>query len=764
MAKKRKSKKNNEPLINKMDFELDSETKKHILVIVLFAAALISILSLFGVAGDAGRFLTYILGLIFGWASFIFPLILLGLGWVLLFPDRYDLRGINYFGIVIFILSFTALLHLFIPPEEAVSLIEEGRGGGYIGLALSFPLQRLMGFWAALILIIALFIISILTMFNTTLARLVEPGVSLGEKFSGLKFLSYKLRGISSSEEEEEDEDEEDEEEEDEDEEDEEEEQKFKTKKIKTPKKEKPLLDPQPEPKFKGKIDIPLNLLSGHVGKPTSGDIKANMETIQKTLADFGIPVTMGEFSVGPTVTQYTFKPAEGIKLSRIVSLQSDLALALAAHPIRIEAPIPGKSLVGIEVPNRKIAMVNLREILESSPFKKRSSNITVGLGKDVAGHCWTADIAKMPHLLVAGSTGSGKSVCLNTMILSLLFQNGPGELKFIMVDPKRVELPVYNGIPHLLTPVITDVTKTVNALKWAILEMDRRLELLSKAGKRNISSYNAAQKENKLPYIIIVIDELADLMVAAASEVEHCIIRIAQMARAVGIHLVLATQRPSVDIITGLIKANIPSRIAFSVASVVDSRTILDTAGAEKLLGRGDMLYTSAELSSPKRLQGAFVSDQEIKNIINYLKEQGEPDYREEVTERPKSSPTAFEYSEEDGDELLEEAKEVIFSAGKASASLLQRRLKVGYARAARILDLLEEQGIIGPSEGAKPREILINPDEHDNMDEPEEDDSGDEDVSETDEEESDYNENDDEESEDEDDYSEEDEEEEKY
>ena len=449
------------------------------------------------------------------------------------------------------------------------------------------------------------------------------------------------------------------------------------------------------------------------MSKPTSGDTKLGAEKIQKTLENFNIEVEMGEVQVGPTVTQYTFKPSEGVKLSRITSLNNDLALALAAHPVRIEAPIPGKSLVGIEVPNQKPAMVRMKELLESKSFKTRKSNLELCIGKDVSGKAWTGNLATMPHLLVAGATGSGKSVCLNSIILSLLYQNNTDTLRFIMVDPKRVEFPIYNGIPHLLAPVITDVTKTVYSLRWAITEMDRRFDELSKVNKRNIESYNMTAKD-KMPYIVIIIDELADLMVAAAAEVEACIIRLTQMARAVGIHLIVATQRPSVDVITGLIKANIPCRIAFSVASLMDSRTILDSSGAEKLVGKGDMLYMSPQASTSKRLQAPFVSDEEIKRVVAFLKKQSdEPDYMDEVTEKPKVSGSSFDFKSsggDGGDELFDEAKQVIVQAGKASASLLQRRLRIGYARAARLIDLLEDAGIVGPADGARPRELLMD------------------------------------------------------
>jgi S-DNA-T family DNA segregation ATPase FtsK/SpoIIIE len=418
----------------------------------------------------------------------------------------------------------------------------------------------------------------------------------------------------------------------------------------------------------------------------------------------------MGDVAVGPTVTQFTLKPAEGVKLTRITGLHNDLALALAAHPIRIEAPIPGKSLVGIEVPNQSVATVGIREMLESREWREKKDGLTFALGRDVSGKPWIADVGRMPHVLVAGSTGSGKSVCLNTLIISLLYAHGPDDLKFIMVDPKRVELQIYNGIPHLVTPVITDSEKTANALKWALREMDRRFDVLSKFGARDIATFNTRSQE-KLPYLVVIIDELADLMVTSMQEVEGPIVRLAQMSRAVGIHLVLATQRPSVDVLTGLIKANIPARIAFAVASSTDSRTIIDHPGAEKLLGRGDMLFQTSDMASPKRIQGAFVSDDEIRRVVEYLAASSDPpEYDPSVVERSSGGGTVMNgmAADEDSDPLIPEAKEEIIRAGKASASLLQRRLKVGYARAARLLDLLEQEGFIGPGDGAKPREIL--------------------------------------------------------
>ena len=456
-------------------------------------------------------------------------------------------------------------------------------------------------------------------------------------------------------------------------------------------------------------VNIPLDLLNNIDQKPSSKNIEQRQQLIHDTFGTFGIDVEMGEVAIGPTVTQFTFKPVKGIKLNRITSLHNDLALALAAHPIRIEAPIPGKSLVGIEVPNQSVAIVGLRDVLKTKKWKQNKKPLSFALGQDVSGQPWVASIAKMPHLLVAGATGSGKSVALNTLIMSLLYSYGPDDLKLILVDPKRVEFPIYNNIPHLITPVITGVEETINALKWAVREMNRRFDLLSKVQARDIATYNKRTKD-KIPYLVMVIDELADLMVANKQEVETHIVRLAQMSRAVGIHLVLATQRPSVDVITGLIKANIPARMAFSVASLMDSRTILDQSGAEKLIGRGDMLFLTAELSSPKRIQGVFISDEEITRVVDFIKSSYDPaDYDDSVTESDRSdSVFSSNGKSQDKDAKLMEAKEVILQAGKASASLLQRRLSVGYARAARIIDILEEEGFIGPSNGSKPREIL--------------------------------------------------------
>lgn len=457
-----------------------------------------------------------------------------------------------------------------------------------------------------------------------------------------------------------------------------------------------------------------LDLLTGvETGKADRGDIKGNADTIEKNLESFGITARVVEVNLGPAVTQYALEVALGTKLSKITSLERDLALALSAPTgtIRIEAPIPGRNLVGIELPNRSAEFVTLRKIMESEAMRTAKSKLEISLGLDVSGKPVVADIAKMPHLLIAGQTGSGKSVCINAFLGSLLFRASPAELKLILVDPKRVELTHYNGIPHLLSPVIVEPEKVISALNWIISEMDRRYKLFAQVGARNIDSYNQISGFQALPYIVLFIDELADIMLFSPVQVEDAITRIAQMSRATGIHMVLATQRPSVDVITGLIKANIPSRIAFAVASQIDSRVILDTQGAEKLLGRGDMLYLPPEQAKPIRIQGAFVNDEEINSLVAFLKEQGvNPQYTEEVTSMPKAGAASVPGVEGEVDDFFKEAVKIVCQYDRASASLLQRRLSIGYARAARIVDQLEAAGVIAPTGGgSKAREVLV-------------------------------------------------------
>jgi len=480
----------------------------------------------------------------------------------------------------------------------------------------------------------------------------------------------------------------------------------------------------------------PIELLNKEREKPTSGDLKINSSIIKRTLENFGIPVEMSEVFIGPTVTQYTLKPAEGVRISKITTLSNDLSLALAAHPIRIEAPIPGKSLVGIEVPNTKRAPVLLRSLVEAYEFQESNSLLKIVLGKDVAGGLNYADLGKMPHLLVAGATGSGKTIFLNVLLSSLLYKNSPETLRLILIDPKRVEFSFYEGLPHLLTPVIHEPSKAINALTWLIKEMERRFVVLSEEKTRNIMAYNSnmiKKKQPLMPYIVLVIDELADLMSTRGRDLEAAIVRLAQMARAVGIHLVLATQRPSVEVITGLIKANITSRVAFQVASQIDSRTILDSAGAEKLLGKGDMLFISTNSTKPKRIQGAYLSEKESKDVIGFIKEEYQKlinEKNDELVSEPsgfleKDLESELEKKQHNGgilfdeeDPLFEEAKRIVIESNKASSSLLQRRLRVGYSRAARLIDMLEENGIVGPADGSKPREILVDTETGENSD----------------------------------------------
>lgn len=691
-------------------WSLDPETKKGIVIVVIFLLAFLGILSMFDLAGAFGNLLSSGLAYVFGWGDWLFLLILLFLGYILLNSEKYLIKITNYIGLFLLIIAYSGLFHFFVNEFKFKEIVLAGKGGGALGYAVGNLFNGVLGFWGAIVLLFAFLIVGILLGFNTSFRAMVDRAKALGilrEKILPLD------DGLDAEEESEELEPTFEYEEED-----------LQTKveavpvpvKVSAVEVEEENVEPAEEKVVRKprKIIVPLELLTHSHSKPNSGDIDANMAKIQKTLENFGIEVAMGEVNVGPTVTQYTLRPAEGVKLAHILALQNDLALSLAAHPLRIEAPIPGKSLVGVEVPNQTVSIVKLKEILEGEEYRKRKNNLFIALGKDVSGVARMANLAAMPHLLIAGATGSGKSVCVNNIILSLIYQNSPDELKFIMVDPKRVELSVYNDIPYLLTPVINESDKTINALRWVVKEMDQRYKLLQAAGKRNIESYNSAVIVNKLPYIIVIIDELADLMQVAAKEVESAIIRLAQMARAVGIHLILATQRPSTNVITGLIKANITSRIAFSVASNIDSRTIIDSSGAEKLLGKGDMLFMTAELAKPRRLQGCYVTDEEISAVVDYVKDQAEPEYKTEITEKTGTGGSSFMggalSGEEQDDELALEAKEIVIKAGKASATLLQRRLRVGYARAARLLDILEEMGVVGQAEGSKPREVLVS------------------------------------------------------
>ena len=476
-----------------------------------------------------------------------------------------------------------------------------------------------------------------------------------------------------------------------------------------------------------------LDLLEKKEAPADAGDIKQNARIIQDTLREFNINVDMEGANIGPKVTQYTLRPPAGIKLSKITALETNIALNLAASSLRMEAPIPGKKAVGIEVPNKKAADVRIRSILESAEWRRRKEPLSFAIGKDISGLPFVGELNKMPHLLVAGQTGSGKSVMINTLLSSLLYRNAPSDMKLILVDPKQVEMAPYQDIPHLLTPVIVEPEKTMSALKWAVNEMERRYSLLAEERVRDIKTYNERAKakgkkigvadekgnvqqvdEGTMPYIVIVIDEMADLMMVAKRDVEGLIVRLAQKARAVGIHLVLATQRPSVDVITGLIKANVPARIAFTVASQTDSQTILDQAGAEKLLGQGDMLIKTASMPKPKRIQGAWVMDSEVNKITDQLRMQAPPQYNDEIVSQPVQlngkGGVVMDFGGNSGDDMFKDAVQVVVQMRKASTSLLQRKLRIGYSRAARIIEEMEEQGIIGPADGSRPREVLIS------------------------------------------------------
>lgn len=691
-------------------FEISPDAAHGVIVILCFLIGLISLFSLLGLASEAGQTIEYWLGRLFGWSRFLFPFLMIGLGVIVFTPQLFPIRIFHGIGVVFFLLSLTGLFEIFYPAALQAEGRNVGDGGGIIGTILANPLRSSIGSISGFVILVGLFLISTLLILNTSLRKIIPTSEGIQNIF---RFLAWKGRLFGRKEEddfESSDAPNDD--------------LRVESLPMNELKEQGALFLEKNLPEHGGRkthriirkyhrIEIPLDLLDSASSKPKSGDIELNKATIQHTLKNFGIDVEMGAVSVGPTVTQYTFRPSEGVKLSQITTLQNDLALALAAHPIRIEAPIPGKALVGVEVPNKSVAIVRLRDSLESKAFRNFGSRFTFVLGSDVSGSTVCADLETMPHLLIAGATGSGKSVMIHSLIMSLLMQNGPDDLKLILIDPKRVELTLYNGISHLLTPVITDPKKTIRALRWTVTEMDRRYGLLSAAGKKNIATYNERIDE-RLPYLVIIIDELADLMAVAAKDVESVIIRLAQMARAVGIHLVVATQRPSVDVITGLIKANITSRIAFTVASIVDSRTILDHSSAEKLLGRGDMLFISSELSKPRRIQGAYVDEKEVNRIVQFLKNHGpSTNYNDEILEKSVSSPVGFTPGDDGSDEdeeLIQRAQEIIVQAGKASASFLQRRLRLGYARAARILDILEERGIIGPSEGAKPREVYLS------------------------------------------------------
>lgn len=705
---------------------LSDKTRHSVIAILFFVVGIFLALAPLGkeyagpVGGGVYDGFRYLLGV----GYFILPTLLFLLGISFLRDSRPNLAITASLGAFLFLFSSLGLINIF----------SSNDAGGIFGWMISTPLVFLFERYVATIFLVAFLVISFLVMFNT------HP------KFGALLFWRKKdeealdteiddieIKGAAPD-------------------------TKESATKEKTLAEKKPMLN-DVVAKIKEKRDEmlgdemslgknfgdyvppPLSYLESDHGKPGVGDIKANAQIIKRTLGQYGITVEMDEVSIGPSVTRYALKPAEGVKLSRIVGLQSELSYALAAHPLRIEAPIPGQSLVGIEVPNSVKTVVGMRTLFSSEEYQKSPKHLLLGLGRGVSGKLYFADLGKMPHVLIAGATGSGKSVTIHAIINSLLYRNGPENLRFIMIDPKRVELTLYNKIPHLLTPVITEAKKAILALKWAGKEMDRRYNVLETCSVRDISSYHktiyepalkAALKNKKgddaespddmpekMPYIVIVIDELADIMQAYPRELESAIVRLAQMSRAVGIHLILSTQRPSVNVITGLIKANIPARIALQVSSQIDSRTILDASGAEKLLGAGDMLYISGEMSKPVRIQSAFMSEGEVKAVVKYLTNLGTDQVPDEINfssgsvsaDRDSLFESSFEDDKngDDDDELYEDARAIVIEAGKASTSYLQRRLKVGYARAARLMDMLEERSVIGPGDGAKPRSVLV-------------------------------------------------------
>jgi len=715
-----KRKKQSKKTVERKPFfdDLEPQTKQGLGALGFVILGLFFTLSLFDFAGMVGTWAQVALDFMFGGGAYLAPFICGFYVYALLNPkDDEHVSTSKIFGIALFFVATLAFLTLY--SDDA---------GGLIGWLLEAPLVYLMGGVATGMFLTGAVLSAIFLTFNTGMHLPAflkkKPVEEIPEDIAQLEIPEDTDEEEATEEPEEEPEE---------------------SKSTKTVQKVAEKLGLSKEGEFLVSNFVgtyappPLSLLTKEgKSKAKVGDVKASANIIKRKLKTFKIDVEVEEVTIGPTVTRYALKPAEGVRVAKIAGLQSDLELALSASPIRIEAPIPGKALVGIEVPNITKATVGLAALLRSPEYTDSSKPLMVALGRDITGKAHFANVAKMPHVLIAGTTGSGKSVTIHTMVTSLLFRNSPEQLRFIMVDPKRVELTLYNEIPHLLTPVITDAKKAILSLKWAIKEMERRYDLLQTEKVRDIDSYHTniyrparkkfdadtSEDKNKdslpepLPYIVIVMDELADLMQAYPRELEAAIVRLAQMSRAVGIHLILATQRPSVNVITGTIKANIPTRIALQVASQIDSRTILDQVGAEKLLGQGDTLFLSGELSKPIRLQSAFINEEELKDVVDYLKNQSSAqeldpinlDGKEDGNESDAFFGAVID-DDEDSDDLYEDAKQSVIDAGKASTSYLQRKLRVGYSRAARLMDMLEERGVIGEADGSKPREILDGP-----------------------------------------------------
>ncbi len=730
--KERKEKKESKPGFIK---SLPDETIQGIWAVVFFVLAIFTSLAIepWHKAGIVGHYMFIGLSYLLGVGYYLLPLLAFILGLTFIRNLHRSFDSAKLYGSGLFLVMTLGI----------IDIVSKGQGG-FIGTWIAFPFVKLVDTTAALIILSSGVVISMLIAFNEemdlkSLFNFNKDSEKTTKDDEDADDVNLKLSLPPETEEEAP--------------------KKIKKAEAEKPKEEKKSKDVKLAATEEDAKDFiktskhdsdkeytppPLTLLERDKGKPVVGDVKANANIIKRTLANFGIDVEMDEVSIGPSVTRYALKPAEGVKLSRIVALQNDLALALAAHPLRIEAPIPGKSLVGIEIPNTTKTTVGLGTLFSTEEFQTSEKPLLTSLGKGISGKAHFANVAKMPHLLIAGATGSGKSVTIHALIVSLLYRLGPEKLKFIMIDPKRVELTLYNKIPHLLTPVITDAKKAILSLKWAAKEMDRRYNLLQEHSVRDIDSYHkniyepAVKKvkvkkdgeaeETKgpdpMPYIVIIIDELADIMQTYPRELEAGIVRLAQMSRAVGIHLMLSTQRPSVNVITGLIKANIPARLALQVASQIDSRTILDQPGAEKLLGAGDMLYLSGEMSKPTRIQCAYISEAEVKKVAKFLVDSHIDELNDEInlSDATQTSNAIFSATldddmsgsgggDGDDDDMYEEAKRVVVEAGKASTSYIQRKLRVGYSRAARLMDLLEQRGVIGPADGSKPRPVLGAP-----------------------------------------------------
>ncbi|MCL6476686.1 MAG: DNA translocase FtsK [Firmicutes bacterium] len=696
--------------------------------IVLFTLGAVVLVSLTTAEnGYLGQWLSELLRRLAGLGAFAVPLLLMLLGTLFLIGyERFSFTNTSW-GAVLLFLTFTGWAHaLRVPFERNFSAESLRVGGGYIGGVIVYAVHSLLNLAAVYIVLTALTIIAVLLIVDlpfVDIARRTIAGWVRGFQLAQQGARTVKEKGAGAA-------------------------RKAGKEDVKrtlassdnravaqapAPKRSSNLIEavqqrlarestPAVAPLNGEMVEEyeypPLSLLKEPAPPPKriQAELSEKIRILEQTLDEFGIGANVVEIAHGPTVTRYEVQLAPGIKVSKIVSLADNLAMALAAIDVRVEAPIPGKSAIGVEVPNDNPRIVTLREVIDTDEFRNAPSLLTFALGKDVGNENRYADLAKMPHLLIGGATNSGKSMCLNALIASILYRATPREVKFIMIDPKRVELSLFDGIPHLMCPVVKDVKQASGILRAAIKEMERRYDLFSRTGVRNIDGYNSrVGEEEKLPYVVIVVDELADLMMQAAAEVETSICRLAQLARATGIHLVIATQRPSVDVITGTIKANISSRIAFAVSSQVDSRTILDMAGAERLIGRGDMLFLPIDASKPTRIQGCYISEQEVEALVKFLKQQGVPEYT--LTPIDSGFSTRDDIEEEDEDELFEPAVRLVVMNGHASTSLLQRRFKIGYTRAARLIDMMEKRGIVGPLDGAKPREILITRDEMEAM-----------------------------------------------